>query len=109
MLDVGEAGDGAGGVVVVRGSSARMAPKIRFVDEFVEGREDFGGLGGGHVEEAAPDLGGGEAAGREARDDAEVVGAAFEGAPEVGIGGCGGCGDGARGEDEFVAEDVGAD
>lgn len=80
FLDVGEAGDGAGGVVVVRGAGIA---RIRSVDAFVKGCEDLGGLGGGYIEEAAPDLGGGEAAGREARDDAEVVGAAFEGASEV--------------------------
>ena len=51
----------------------------------MESRKDLGGLGGGHIDEAAPDFGGGEAAGREVRDDAEVVGAAFEGAPEVGV------------------------
>ena len=52
----------------------------------MEGREDLAGLESRHVEKAAPDFGGGEAAGREARNDAEVVGAAFEGAPEVGVG-----------------------
>ena len=52
----------------------------------MESCEDLGGLGGGYIEEAAPDFGGREAAGREARDDAEVVGAAFEGVPEVGVG-----------------------
>ena len=60
--------------------------RIPSVDAFVESREDLGGLGGGQIEEAAPDLGGGKAAGREARDDAEVIRAAFESAPEVGIG-----------------------
>jgi hypothetical protein len=70
-------------VVVVRGAGI---VRIRSVDIFVESREDLGGLGGGYIEEAAPDFGGGEAAGREARDDAEVVGAAFEGAPEVRVG-----------------------
>ena len=75
----------------------------------MESRKDFGGLKSRHIEEAAPDFGGGEAAGRKARDNTEVVGAAFESAPEVGIGGCGGCGDGAGGENDFVAEDVGAD
>ena len=70
-------------MVVVRGAGIA---RIRSVDAFVESREDLGGLEGGHIEEAALDLGGGEAAGREARDDAEVVGAAFEGAPEVRVG-----------------------
>ena len=70
-------------MIVVRG--ARIA-RICSVDAFVESREDLGGLEGGHIEEAAPDFGRGEAAGREVRDDAEVVGAAFEGAPEVGVG-----------------------
>ena len=65
-------------MVVVRGAGIA---RIRSVDVFVESREDLGGLGGGHIEEAAPDFGGREATGREARDDAEVVGAAFEGAP----------------------------
>ncbi len=83
FLDIGEAGDGAGGVVVVRGAGIA---RIRSVDEFVERREDFRGLGGGHIQEAAPDFGGGEAAGCEACDDAEVVRAAFEGTPEVRVG-----------------------
>lgn len=69
-------------MVVVRGAGTA---RILSVEAFVETREDLGGLRGGHVEEAAPDFGGGEAAGREARDDAEVVGAAFEGAPEFGV------------------------
>ena len=54
--------------------------RTRSVNAFVESREDLGGLEGGHIEEAAPNFGRGEAAGREACDDTEVVGAAFEGA-----------------------------
>ena len=55
-----------------------------FVDEFVEGCKNFGGLETGHIEEAAPNFGRGREAPRcEAGDDAEVIGAAFEGAPEV--------------------------
>ena len=106
FLDVREAGDGAGGVVVVYG--ARFA-KIRSVEEFMESREDFGGLKGRHIEEAAPDFSRREAAGREARYDPEIIGATFKGAPEVGISYCGGCNNGAGGEDNFVAKDVGAD
>lgn len=83
--------------------------RIRSVDAFVESREDLSGSGGGHIEEATPNSSGGEAAGCKAREDAKVVGAAFEGAPEVGVSRCGGCGDGARGEGEFIAENVGAD
>ena len=64
---------------------------------------------GRHVEEAAPYIAGGEAAGRDACNYAEVVGAAFEGAPEVGVSGCGRGGDGAGGQHDFVAENVGAD
>lgn len=70
---------------MVVGHSTGIA-RISFLNGFVESCEDLGGLEGGHVEEAAPDLGGGKAAGREPCDDAEVVGAAFESAPEVGIG-----------------------
>ena len=70
-------------MVVVRGAGIA---RIRSVDAFVESRKDLGCLGGGHIEEAAPDFGGGEAMGLEARDDAEVVRAAFEGAPEVRVG-----------------------
>ena len=70
-------------MVVVRGAGIA---RICSVDAFVESREDFRGLGVGHIKEAAPNFGGGEAAGREARDDAEVVRATFEGAPEVRIG-----------------------
>ena len=82
-MNVGEAGDGAGGIFVVR--DAGMA-RTRSFDVFVESCKDLGGLKGGHIEEAAPDLGAGEAKGREARDNTEIVGAAFEGSPEVGIG-----------------------
>lgn len=82
MWDIGEAGDGAGGVVVVNGTGIdRICP----VDTFMESRENLGGLGGGQVEEAAPDVGGGKAAGGETRDDTEIVGAPFEGTPEVGV------------------------
>lgn len=80
FLDVGEAGYGTRGVVVVR---ATGIARIRSVDTFVESREDLGGLRGRHVEEAAPDFCGGEAAGREASDDAKIVRATFEGPPEV--------------------------
>lgn len=59
--------------------------RVRFVDAFVKSREDFSGLRGGHIEKAAPDFGGGEAARPETRNDSEVVGAAFECAPEVGV------------------------
>ena len=52
----------------------------------MESRKDFRGLEGGHIEEVAPDFGGGEAVGHEARDNTEVVGATFKGAPEIGIG-----------------------
>ena len=83
FLDIGEAGDGASGVVVVCGAGIARS---RSVDELVECREDLGGLGGGHIQEATPDFGGGEAACREAGDDAEVVGATFESAPEVRVG-----------------------
>ena len=80
FLDVGEAGYGAGGGI--RG--ARIA-RFGSIDAFVESGEDLGGLIRGHIDEAAPYSSGGEAAGRETRDDAEIIGAAFEGAPEVGI------------------------
>lgn len=75
----------------------------------MESREDLGGLGGWHVEKTAPDFRGGKTAGSEPRHDAEIVGAAFEGAPEIGIGGCGGGGDGAGGKHDLIAENVGAD
>ena len=104
-MEVGEAGYGAGGVTVICGAGIAG---LCFIEPFVESCEDFGGLGGWHVEETAPYFRGGEAAGCEARNDAKVVGTAFEGAPEVGIDSCGRCGDGAGGEDDFVAEDVGA-
>ena len=107
-LDVGEAGDGTGGVVVVlRGRVTGVFPTD--TDAFVECGQGLASAGGGHVEEAAPDFGAGEATRGKARDDAEVVGAAFEGAPEVGVGGFGGCSDRARREDDLVADDVGAD
>ena len=83
FLDIGEAGDGTGGVFIV--SDARIA-RTCTVDAFVERREDFRGLEGGHIEEAAPDFGGGEATGHKPRDNTEIVGATFKGAPEIGIG-----------------------
>lgn len=104
--DVGEAGNGPGGEFVVRGAGI---VRTRSANAFVESREDLGGLGGWHVEKTAPDVGEGETAGCEARHDAEIVGAAFEGTPEIGIGGCGGGGDGAGGKHDFVDENVGAD
>lgn len=82
-LNIGEAGDGAGGVLVERSAGF---PRIRSVDELVESREDLGGLGGRHIEEAAPDFGRREAAGRKACNDAEIVGSPFESAPEVRVG-----------------------
>lgn len=75
----------------------------------MESREDLGGLAGWHVKKTAPDFGGGKTAGCEARHNAEIVGAAFEGAPEIGIGGCGGGGDGAGGKHDFIAENVKTD
>ena len=106
VLDIGEAGYGAGGMVIVRATGIL---RIHSIDGFMESCEDLDGLKGGHIEEAAPYHSGGEAAGREARDDAEVVGAAFEGTPEVGIGRFGGRRDEAGGKNELVAENVGAD
>ena len=52
----------------------------------MESRKDFHGLEGGYIKEAAPNFGGGEATGHEARDNTEIIGATFEGAPEIGIG-----------------------
>ena len=51
-----------------------------------EKRENVRGLEGRHIEEIAPDFDGGEATGLKARDNTEIVGAAFKGAPEIGIG-----------------------
>ena len=83
FLDLGEAGDGAGGVVVVRGAKITRTCSI---DAFVESCKDLGGLESRHIEEAAPDFGGGEAAGCQVRNNAKVVRAAFEGAPEIRVG-----------------------
>ena len=83
VLDIGETGYGARGMVIVRG--IRILG-IHSVDAFMESCDNLGGLEGGHIEKAAPDHGGGEAAGSEARDDAKIIGATFEGTPEVGIG-----------------------
>ena len=52
----------------------------------MKSHEDLCGLGSGHIEEAAPDFGDGEAPGCEARNDAEVVRSVLKGAPEVWIG-----------------------
>lgn len=43
-------------------------------------------LEGGNIEEAATDSGRREATDREARDDVEIAGPAFDGALEVGVG-----------------------
>lgn len=104
--DKGEAGNGPGSEFVVCGAGIFRTSSV---NAFVESREDLGGLGSWHVEKTTPDFGGGETAGCEARHYAEIVRAAFEGAPEIGIGGCGGGGDGAGGKHNFVAENVGAD
>lgn len=69
-------------MAVVNGA---MIACIRSAYIFVESREYFSGLEGGHIEEATPNFSGGETAGRKARDDAKVVGAAFKGTPEVGM------------------------
>jgi len=53
LLDVGETDDGAGSsTVIVRGGIAGICS----ADEFMESGEDFGGLKGGHIQEAAPYL-----------------------------------------------------
>ena len=83
FLDIGEASDGAGRVIVVCGAGIT---RIASANIFMEGCEDLGCLEGRHIEEAAPYLGGGEAASCETCDNAEVVGSTFEGAPEIGIG-----------------------
>lgn len=87
----------------------RLATCIRLVQLVAVGL-DLGGEAGWPVEHcAAPEWALRECAQVEARDDAEVVAAAAEGAEEVGVGG-GVCGDeGAGGEDEFVVEDGVAD
>ena len=77
-MDVGEAGYGARGGI--RGAGIT---RLGSIDAFVESAEDLGGLKCGHIDEAAPYSSGGEAPGLETRDDAEIIGAAFEGAPEV--------------------------
>ena len=82
--------------------------RIHSVDALMESRKDLGSLEGGHIEESAPNSGGGEATDSEARNDAEIIGTAFEGAPEVRVSRCGGCSEGARGKNDFIAEDVGA-
>ena len=82
VLKIGKADYGPSRMIVV--SSASIT-RIHFVDAFMESREDLGSLGGGHVKEATPNLGRRKAAGCEACHDAEVVGAAFESAPEVGV------------------------
>ena len=72
-------------MVVVRGAGIARVSSVNVV---VESLKDLDGLRGGHVEEAAPDFVGRKAAGREPRDDAEVVRATFEGAPQVRVGRC---------------------
>ena len=101
---MGEAGYGAGG-----GTRGAGIARSGSIDAFVESGEDLGGLKCGHIDEAAPYSSGGEAPGLETSDDAEIIGAAFESAPEVWVSRFGGCGDGSGGEDDFVAENVGAD
>ena len=77
LLDIREASDGTGGkFIVLRGGS-----RIRSTHIFMESFQDFGGLIGGHIEEAAPDFGRWESTGRKAGDDTEIVTTTFEGAP----------------------------
>lgn len=86
LRDVGKASYGSGAGFIMRCASA---------DGVVKSRENFGSLKSWHVEKTAPDFGGRETSGFEARNDAEIVGAAFESAPKIGIGQCGGNDDGA--------------
>lgn len=83
FLDIGEAGYRAGGVVIVR--SAGIA-RIGSVEPFVKGTKNLGSMKGGHIEEAAPDFGRRKATHCKAGNDAEVVTAAFKGAPEIRVG-----------------------
>jgi len=79
LRNIREADERSGGVVIVCGS------RICFADEFVKSREYFGGLEGGHIEEATPNFRGREASGCKTCDDAKVVGTTFEGTPEIRI------------------------
>lgn len=83
FLNIGEAGYIAAAVAVVRGAGIA---RIRSVKTLVESPENLGKLEGGHIEEAALDVGGWKTKGREVRDDAEFVGAAFECSSEVRVG-----------------------
>ena len=83
VLNIGEAGDRAGGVFIVRDAGIARTGSV---DAFVKSCEHLGGSEGRHIEEATPNFHAGEAAGREARDDTKIVGAAFKGPLEVGIG-----------------------
>lgn len=89
LQDVGKAGNGPGAVFLIG------TVRIRSVDALVKSSENFSGLESWHIEKAAPDFDGGETSGFEARDDAEIVAAAFESTPEIGISRCGGDDDGA--------------
>ena len=70
-MDVGEAGKRTSGVMI----------NICFADALVECRQDLGGMGRRHVEEATPNLFKREGSSREARDDAKIVQAALESTP----------------------------
>ena len=83
FLDIGEAGYRAGGVVIVR--VAGIA-RIRSVEPFMKGPKNLSSMKGGHIEEAAPDFGRRKATHCKAGNDAEVIRAAFKGAPEIGVG-----------------------
>jgi hypothetical protein len=78
FLDIGEGGEGTGGVRVVCGSGIL---NICSTKAFVESRQNFGRLKGRHIEESTPDVRTVETTGREAGDDAEIIGTAFEGTP----------------------------
>jgi hypothetical protein len=82
LLGIGKAGNRATSVIIIY--IARIAG-IYPVDAFVEGCKNFGNLRGVQVEEAAPNVGRGEAAECEVHNNTEVVGPAFEGLPEIRI------------------------
>ena len=82
LLNIGEAGDRAGDVVIVTG--ARIARNAS-VGILMRSSDNLGGLIGGHIEEATPNLGGGEAASCKAGDTTRISGAASKSTPKVGI------------------------
>ena len=90
LRKVGKAGNGTGRELVAHSAGIRAAC---FVDRFMDGGKNFGGLKRWEVEKAAPDLTGRETASLEPSDDVEIVTATLARTPKIRLGRFGGVDD----------------